>query len=855
MNRIIQAIIFFSLIKLSLFLANLPLNYVALWRTGNVNVLPVVCKLLMFVLIGFVLFLSGREFNKSTSSLQNKTLLSIAFIWFFQALFTNRPFLDYNYLYFLDKGMLYGDVFLDHFVVDMFFDRPFSVFWAIFLLFSYVVLNNFKLNRYLIYLFILPFLHLNYMFNDLNVIFTIATSTVAIFAMLCKNKFCSAKYPNMLLITSFVSVSYYYYNSNVNNKDFWLHFYVSAFVFIFTLIFTKMCEKNNAHALSWISFAFTPLFLSHVVFGLHSRFSLYSVWLYSFASLGNIAFVVLCLSMLAGIAGLAVPCLKNRLFSLSVVLTGLIYVTDGVMFYVSKLKIGKETLYWLANMNNIWVTFKTGMSFVPIQILISIVLIFISFIWFSKKSTDFIIKNPALKNVLFGAFLMSQILSGLVHARTHLPLILKDPFIEVLAIFDFSDKNTETVSFDELEQGFKNSGIVLVKHEPRTATSSAEEKFNLIYVTLESVHWRYLNMFNDPVTWPEMSKYKNRMTIFPNFYSNFPESSNGDFSCVTGLYTANEMYLQKINAYTQPTMVEELKNNDYYCAYISSGSVVDGNAIALINSRPFDLIYDLSNMPGVTKQDCWMWGVIESKTIEVIINEIQGKKIQEPFFIWYRTLYPHAPFPDLSGNTLTAEQMLADTQVAPYKEALKYLDKQLAELVNKIDGMSLNKKTIIALVSDHGEMLGEIGPRGHGLYVTPDLTNVPFILIHPYEQGFKINRSTGSQVDVLPTLLDYMNIESSCKRYSQGQSLISYDYTRRPVYISSISAYGIVENDYYFEFPDKNMPECNVYKITEGVDNKAVYTKVEGWASEDIKEKHAGVARFYKLQRMFLNKL
>jgi membrane-anchored protein YejM (alkaline phosphatase superfamily) len=139
--------------------------------------------------------------------------------------------------------------------------------------------------------------------------------------------------------------------------------------------------------------------------------------------------------------------------------------------------------------------------------------------------------------------------------------------------------------------------------------------------------------------------------------------------------------------------------------------------------------------------------------------------------------------------------------------------------------------------------------------VSPDLTNIPFILIHPDEQGFKVNRSTASQVDVLPTLLDYMNIESTCKRYSQGQSLISNDYTDRPIYISSINAYGIVENGYYFEFPDRNIPECNIYKISESIDNKAVYTKIEDWAVDDIKEKHARVARFYELQRMFLDKL
>ena len=98
-----------------------------------------------------------------------------------------------------------------------------------------------------------------------------------------------------------------------------------------------MCEKNNAHALGWISLHSRLCFWSCRFWFTESLFSVFCLALFIPASLGNIAFVVLCLSMLAGIAGLAVPVSKPT-FSFSVVLTGLIYVTDGVMFYVSKLK-------------------------------------------------------------------------------------------------------------------------------------------------------------------------------------------------------------------------------------------------------------------------------------------------------------------------------------------------------------------------------------------------------------------------------------------------------------------------------------------------------------------------------------
>jgi len=54
----------------------------------------------------------------------------------------------------------------------------------------------------------------------------------------------------------------------------------------------------------------------------------------------------------------------------------------------------------------------------------------------------------------------------------------------------------------------------------------------------------------------------------------------------------------------------------------------------------------------------------------------------------------------------------------------------------KADG--LLDKTIIVITADHGEMLGvKGGPIGHGWVVTPELANIPLIIMDPDHPGYR----------------------------------------------------------------------------------------------------------------------
>jgi arylsulfatase A-like enzyme len=154
-------------------------------------------------------------------------------------------------------------------------------------------------------------------------------------------------------------------------------------------------------------------------------------------------------------------------------------------------------------------------------------------------------------------------------------------------------------------------------------------------------------------------------------------------------------------------------------------------------------------------------------------------------------------------------------------------------------------------------MLGEkdnFGLFGHGLYAQSRLTNCPFIILYPDAKGFKVNKKFGSQIDVLPTMLDCLDIKPSVKRFEFGESLIRNTDNNRPIYLTSVKSYALVENGYYYYFIDKAYPQCLVEKIELDQNYKAVFKRIEIKENKDKKaiiEKYNRIKKYYELQEEF----
>ena len=583
----------------------------------------------------------------------------------------------------------------------------------------------------------------------------------------------------------------------------------------------------------------------------------------SFLYLGNISILVSLVVFISFIIGKINTKLKKISFRLLSLLTIAYYALDSLLYHYSHFRINQQTLAWTMNMDDIvGTTLKTCLNYVNLETWFIVITALIVVPLIIKNSNKILKKGSSLCFFCVIIVFSSQISSFLLPIITELPLqSLQDPFFTALKDIKLTTKKM-SLSEKEIEAGFKECKTPMKIYE-NSEPSIKGNGFNCILVTLESVHWRYLDMFcEEQKTWPNMSKYKDRMEIFPYFFSCFPESTLGDIAMVSGLQIYSPNFIFKKDTLFCPTLVNDLKKHNYSTYLFSSESLIDGNLISIVKTMNFDSVLSYTSSMVDNKNDYWYWGIKEEKNVDNIIDTVTKRNNDNPYFVWYRTVYPHAPFTSFEKPqdlVFKKENIMAMDKVVDYKNCLIYLDKQLAKLVEKIDELDRksNKKTIIFFVADHGEMLGEkdnFGLYGHGSYAQSKLTNCPYIIIYPDKKGFKVNKKTSSQIDVLPTILDCLNIKPSVKRFEFGESLINNMDNNRPIYLSSSKSYGLVEDGYYYYFIDKNSPECIVEKMDIDNNFKATFEKIETVDEDKILEKYNRIKKYFELQEAFISR-
>ncbi|HEU0006293.1 MAG TPA: tetratricopeptide repeat protein, partial [Terriglobia bacterium] len=127
------------------------------------------------------------------------------------------------------------------------------------------------------------------------------------------------------------------------------------------------------------------------------------------------------------------------------------------------------------------------------------------------------------------------------------------------------------------------------------------------------------------------------------------------------------------------------------------------------------------------------------------------KNRQSRFFLWAHYFDPHAPYdpPEPYKQTYVRDA---------YSGEIAYTDEQVGRLLDGIESMGIASRTLVAVFGDHGESLGEHGEMTHGVFLYESTLHVPFILAGPGVPRGKAIREQVRSIDVLPTLLAFLNL-------------------------------------------------------------------------------------------------
>jgi membrane-anchored protein YejM (alkaline phosphatase superfamily) len=560
------------------------------------------------------------------------------------------------------------------------------------------------------------------------------------------------------------------------------------------------------------------------------------------------------------VAGSIHPRLTRPTFFIATGILLSFYLIDAIVMFKTGLRLTYNTLDWVLGLSRLSSLAGTIGSMNGIG---TIMLLFFAPPLVFRYSMQISASKDAIARLApFLLFALATSLScqffGVIS-----PGLFKDPVMVMFSSFASltADRNSFK-SFEELTRSFKECGLTTLTYDkPIREPDQTAAKKNLILIMLESTTNRYVSLFgHHEQTWPELEKYKDRMEIFPFFFSCFPESSNADFALMSGLYPPDFLLLRQRPEIPAKLLVDHFKEAGYDCSLLFSGFLGDTGLSSFYKPRGFDRIYDAGNMPGVGREEGWLWGVKEQYVVNCINDLLsrQESSPAQPFFIYYRMLFPHAPFQSLADTppVFDEEGYQQGNLVGRFKNCLLYQDAQIARILKHLDSTGLASSTIVILVSDHGTMLGENGRLGHGWSLQPELTNVPLVLIRPEASGIRTNLSMGSHVDVLPTALAVTGLQMAPGTICQGRSLIAEDGLGSTgpsarIFLHSMSQTALVENGYYYWFPSADAGPPEIFSISQS-NGKTEFSKV----SEPLTVLNGDIAaqsrKFLALQKSLL---
>jgi arylsulfatase A-like enzyme len=126
------------------------------------------------------------------------------------------------------------------------------------------------------------------------------------------------------------------------------------------------------------------------------------------------------------------------------------------------------------------------------------------------------------------------------------------------------------------------------------------------------------------------------------------------------------------------------------------------------------------------------------------IDFIEANKAQ-PFFLFLNFYDPHLPFSDPDGLAamffpggrkaypVPRRALTHEEQAAYYDGEIRYMDRFLGRIFERLKALDLYDQTWIIVTADHGELLGEKhGVIGHGKSLYEGEIRIPMILKYPY---------------------------------------------------------------------------------------------------------------------------
>lgn len=198
----------------------------------------------------------------------------------------------------------------------------------------------------------------------------------------------------------------------------------------------------------------------------------------------------------------------------------------------------------------------------------------------------------------------------------------------------------------------------------------------------------------------------------------------------------------------QLTLAEVLKSRGYRTGAFVGAYVLDSKWGI---NQGFDTYYDKFDL---SETRAVSLAAIQRPANEVIdqalpwIEQAKGS----PFFTWIHLYDAHTPY-------RPPEPFATRYKGHPYNGEIAFADSQVGRVIEKLKALGLYDRTVVMVMGDHGESLGDHGEAAHGFFIYDSVTHVPFVVRTPFAQAqHRRVADPVRSVDVMPTALDLLGI-------------------------------------------------------------------------------------------------
>ena len=241
-------------------------------------------------------------------------------------------------------------------------------------------------------------------------------------------------------------------------------------------------------------------------------------------------------------------------------------------------------------------------------------------------------------------------------------------------------------------------------------------------------------------------RFEHASTVAPLTLPAHSSLMTGTFPAWHGVRDNGGFYLDD----DQLTLAEMLRERGFRTGGFVGAFVLDRRwGISQGFDRYFD-DFDLDKYENASMMD-----TIQRPGGEVVDHALEWLKADatQPFFAWVHLYDAHTPYEAPEPY----RSRFPRTRDGAYDAEISSADAQVGRLVDALRDAGRLDDTLIVVVGDHGEMLGEHGEPTHGFFIYEGATRIPLVISGPGVPAAVISDQVRI-VDVAPTALSLLGV-------------------------------------------------------------------------------------------------